>query len=36
MMWGCFIGGIQGSLIPIYGDSEAARGGLLQSHILRS
>ena len=35
MMWGCFIGGIQGSLIPIYGDPEAARGGVTAKSYIK-
>ena len=35
MMWGYFIGGIQGSLIPIYGDPDAARGGVTAKSYIK-
>ena len=28
MMWGCFCGSIQGSIIPVKGDEESRRGGV--------
>ena len=27
MMWGCFIGSVQDSIIPIHGDPAAPKGG---------
>ena len=35
MMWRCFIGGIQGGLIPIYGDPGAAREELTSRSYIK-